>query len=42
MIVVCFGATFYRCYWIGSPTIDCDRFTPDPTCGTNLVTYKNK
>ncbi|XP_060555156.1 ovomucoid-like [Ruditapes philippinarum] len=38
----CFGATFYRCFWINSPTVICDNFSPDPTCGTNLVTYKNK
>merc|ERR1712179_437509 len=33
---------YYRCSWITSPTIDCSTFTDQPTCGTNLVTYKNK
>ncbi|KAL4239076.1 hypothetical protein ACF0H5_003779 [Mactra antiquata] len=37
-----FGATFYRCYWISQPSVDCSTFNADPSCGTDLVTYPNK
>ncbi|XP_045209830.2 agrin-like [Mercenaria mercenaria] len=39
---VTFCAKFYQCYWVNSPTVDCNKFATDPTCGTDLVTYKNK
>lgn len=38
----CFGATFYGCDWINLPHIECYNYPPEPTCGTNLVTYGNK
>ncbi|XP_060555164.1 follistatin-like [Ruditapes philippinarum] len=36
------GQDSYSCYWIIQPTVDCDNFAPEPTCGSNLVTYKNR
>ncbi|XP_045209792.1 agrin-like [Mercenaria mercenaria] len=33
---------FYSCDYINIASTDCSRFSDDITCGTNLVTYKNK